>query len=101
MGRKLRRRCVAEFDGAFSCVAAVPLCLPNDRHRSQNTADAEALPPRVVAPYDPSGRKPASKRVYRTLTHGEAGFLHGFAHRRMRVNGAPEIFGAAAILHVS
>src|SRR5687768_5830988 len=99
MGRKLRRRCVAEFDGPFSCVAAVPLCLPNDRYRSQHTAGTEALPPRAVARYDPSGRKLASKRVYRTLTHGEPGFFHGFAHRRMRVNGAPEVLGAAAILH--
>ena len=48
----------------------------------------------------PEGDRGGLKRVEGALADGERGFFDGFTHRRMRVNGAREVFGAAAVLHV-
>src|SRR5690606_39939014 len=36
----------------------------------------------------------------RALAHCQSGLLDGFAHRRVGVNGAPQILGAAAVFEV-
>ena len=46
------------------------------------------------------GRRVASQRVEGALADGEGGFFDGFTHRRVRVDLAREVFGAATVFHV-